>query len=240
MTVSAARVQRNLGLENLAPRPAADEIQVAAADASIQRELIDYDSLGASGAAFAKRAPGRGLDCRTTCPSRGRRTWTQGSARSQLGSHCPNRRADRHMDHGRGPCAEPGDDTGRRQQVRVEALYKEFRCHRKDDVAGVSCPTSWSPRHVLDESDRKQAGHALQIGLAHVPGRACPRERGGLEANHRRLPTIVGHHDRDRWRHRSDARGRRRHCEPFCHLRLQEGVQQIHRRVICLQHQGTE
>jgi nucleoside phosphorylase len=57
MTVSAEWAQRNLGLQNLAPRPAADEMRVADADASLQRELIDYDSQGATGAAFAKRAP---------------------------------------------------------------------------------------------------------------------------------------------------------------------------------------
>jgi nucleoside phosphorylase len=57
MTVSAEWAQRNLGLQNLAPSRSADELQVADADASIRRELIDYDSLGASGAAFASTAP---------------------------------------------------------------------------------------------------------------------------------------------------------------------------------------
>ncbi len=58
MTVNAEWAQRNLGLhiQNLNPR--ADETAVGAQpDQSISRELIDYDSQGASGAAFKSRAP---------------------------------------------------------------------------------------------------------------------------------------------------------------------------------------
>ncbi len=53
MTVNAEWVQRNLGLETQNLTPRADELPVAEGDQSIQRELIDYDSQGASGAAFA-------------------------------------------------------------------------------------------------------------------------------------------------------------------------------------------
>ena len=56
MTVSAEWAQRNLGLQNLAPRPAADEMRVADADASLQRELIDYDSQGATRSGVRKES----------------------------------------------------------------------------------------------------------------------------------------------------------------------------------------
>ena len=55
MTVSAEWAQRNLGLQQSCRRCRRPmKYKVADADASIQRELIDYDSQGASGAAFAK------------------------------------------------------------------------------------------------------------------------------------------------------------------------------------------
>jgi nucleoside phosphorylase len=57
MTVNAKWVQRNLGLEIQNATPRADQLPVAQGDQSIIRELIDYDSQGASGAAFASRAP---------------------------------------------------------------------------------------------------------------------------------------------------------------------------------------
>lgn len=57
MTVNAEWVQRNLGLETPSPTTRADEIPDAQRDQSIARELIDYDSEGPSGAAFASRAP---------------------------------------------------------------------------------------------------------------------------------------------------------------------------------------
>ena len=57
MTVNAEWVQRNLGLEIQSAAPRADEVPAAQGDQSIMRQLIDYDSEGASGAAFASRAP---------------------------------------------------------------------------------------------------------------------------------------------------------------------------------------
>jgi nucleoside phosphorylase len=57
MTVDAEWVQRNLGLETLKITPRTAELSGAQGDQSISRELIDFDSEGASGAAFASLAP---------------------------------------------------------------------------------------------------------------------------------------------------------------------------------------
>jgi nucleoside phosphorylase len=57
MPVTAEWVQRNLGLTPQQHAPLADETPVALDDESIRRELIDFDSQGASGAAFASLAP---------------------------------------------------------------------------------------------------------------------------------------------------------------------------------------
>src|ERR1700729_3283419 len=57
MTVTAEWVQRNLGLQGQRHTPLADETPVAPVDGSIRRQLIDFDSEGASGASFASRAP---------------------------------------------------------------------------------------------------------------------------------------------------------------------------------------
>ncbi len=57
MTVTAEWVQRNLGLPSEQRTPLADETPVAPEDGSIRRQLIDFDSEGASGASFASRAP---------------------------------------------------------------------------------------------------------------------------------------------------------------------------------------
>jgi nucleoside phosphorylase len=70
VTVNAQWAHRNLGLiiQNAAAR--ADESPAAQANQSIQRELIDYDSEGASGTAFAVQAPlaAKGLSHFVTIP----------------------------------------------------------------------------------------------------------------------------------------------------------------------------
>ena len=57
MTVSAEWAQRNLGLQIQNQTPRVDETPPAQRDQSISRELIDYDTEGPSGAAFASEAP---------------------------------------------------------------------------------------------------------------------------------------------------------------------------------------
>ena len=54
----------------------------------------------------------------------------------------------------------------------LEALHEELRHHLPDDAPRLSRPGAWSPRNVLDDTDRRADGHALQVGLAHVPGRS--------------------------------------------------------------------
>ncbi len=70
MTVGAEWAQRNLGLQIEKETPRADEVPVAQRDQSITRELIDYDSEGATGAAFARQAPlaAKGLSHYVTVP----------------------------------------------------------------------------------------------------------------------------------------------------------------------------
>ena len=57
MTVDAEWVQRNLGLQPQSLTPQADELAVTQGNESLRKELIDFDSQGASGTEFASRAP---------------------------------------------------------------------------------------------------------------------------------------------------------------------------------------
>ena len=185
-------VERNLGFDPVSkPPPARTFAFKRAAKAGrpedLQREIIDFDSErrgpqfcvhhGDGTVALHRRAVAEGPGAARPGRRRPAQAATAAAAR---------RRAGRHLDRRRRPCAEPRADAGQGFAQRLHAVHAQLRDDLEEDAQRLSGAGGEAARRVLDDDDRRQVGRRVQVRFAHVAGRTAAAEHRRLAADHRR------------------------------------------------------
>lgn len=200
MAIDQAWLARNLGVgTGVAPSlHLGPTTSVTGVARSIARELIDFDSEGPAGSAFRAGAPlaSTGLSRFVTPPwptslgpTPGARPVGESLAKADVlivawtvdEGHALSR------------VLTPGFDS----QTAWQPYTKNFAAISAQMRPGCPARNAGRLGDLLDDDDRGQAGHPVQVRPAPIAGRPEARGRPRLAPDHRGQPAIVGDHDRD-------------------------------------------